>query len=1080
MNFDTKIILNQGTTIFGSLFARSVLRRCGVQEREPGVEPLNHHDCLFRICPPLSFKAQRETKPQRKVSRRASIFRRASSKGNNFDSMSQSSSPQNENSSVGGGVDREAMRAQQELLQNRAEMEKRQNNTIMERTLAGTGNVVQYGAIVMLQHVQSGLFVGALESAALKDADCRRVNLSFGDSGCGFRLLPRYRVRSEGSAVYYGDAIILESVAVTRHYLHVSPILYDESLDTRSKQPQAKPLQNPRTRRTSVVISSTVADSIRPAFLSSVREYEANTSPNYSTFTIVKFSRQTATTLKCLNTMERFRLYSPQAQAFIHASCDTAKENRLSAEGPASSGPQSRAHREFGIAAHIPYLRRIENSVDITNVRHISAKGVWTIEFESRLAGGSVEWASPIRIRHVASGKYLCVRTTSKAKRQHHVEDNDSRQREDWYDAVLVDGQVSSKPTGDADRTQAGWDHSGTVFYLQANEHTTSPHVEHNLATVRVVHRFKLPAGRRIRTCYLHDAGERKPAFVSSGGNGDERKENVGVRSSRIVFSTKRHTEDVFTLLQVDSVNTLRLDRILSCIPVAKLYTYLIESKSRLENLPTAKDVEDEIQMLLTVIADCNARSRLERWLEEPDWVRRSLALPAEFARQFYDEAQPLAQRFCRETKLIDAIFDVTVSPYTRFAPERPFSGTSLKGAPETRALRAVQKLAYVALQRMFAHNEKSQMYFARSTTVLKAPSQRGFHNNERRERWIVNLTQTLEDPLGSAVTLSELLSTNEELLHTFVTDELVNNFASMIEAMGPQPRLINFFAKVCAVAGKPIKTNQEKVLRRVFMFKEKREKLLLDIIPKSGEDMDFQPHEDSGEIAMAMASLEDTTVVAKDYLAKVETRDGRNYPGVFVKWAGSSDWAQHSEALYLNPGSLGIETAAEGGLVRIEEFCWVLTPRKLCLSVTGEEFDSFMDSIQGDTVKLEAYENHRQLAQYFSSQLDLFCEMALGRSCKSFSVLPHLSSEHALSMHGHLLARDRQLHTLPKWRIQIYDSAEHRAQPIPPRMHPKGFISASAPPLSRPLSSVEELWPAVVARAPLDLRERSHSERRG
>ena len=89
-------------------------------------------------------------------------------------------------------VDREAIRTQQELLIKRGEQERVQNDTIKKRTLQGKGNTVQYGMIVMLQHVQSNLFLGAYEFSALRDPDCRRISLSHGDPGCTFRILPNF------------------------------------------------------------------------------------------------------------------------------------------------------------------------------------------------------------------------------------------------------------------------------------------------------------------------------------------------------------------------------------------------------------------------------------------------------------------------------------------------------------------------------------------------------------------------------------------------------------------------------------------------------------------------------------------------------------------------------------------------------------------------------------------------------------------------------------------------------------------------------------------------------------------------
>ena len=70
-------------------------------------------------------------------------------------------------------------------------------------------------------------------------------------------------------------------------------------------------------------------------------------------------------------------------------------------------------------------------------------------------------------------------------------------------------------------------------------------------------------------------------------------------------------------------------------------------------------------------------------------------------------------------------------------------------------------------------------------------------------------IMEQLEDPLGAAVTLSNLLSTNEDLLRRFVSPELVGDFARMIRDLGPQERLINFLEAICDVEGRPIKSNQ-------------------------------------------------------------------------------------------------------------------------------------------------------------------------------------------------------------------------------------------------------------------------------
>ena len=50
-----------------------------------------------------------------------------------------------------------------------------------------------------------------------------------------------------------------------------------------------------------------------------------------------------------------------------------------------------------------------------------------------------------------------------------------------------------------------------------------------------------------------------------------------------------------------------------------------------------------------------------------------------------------------------------------------------------------------------------------------------------------------------------------------------------MIADVGPQPRLVQFFEKICDVAGKPIKANQERCLRKLWMDRARRSRTLIE-----------------------------------------------------------------------------------------------------------------------------------------------------------------------------------------------------------------------------------------------------------
>ena len=89
-------------------------------------------------------------------------------------------------------------------------------------------NVLYYGNVVQLQHVSSGLFLACGQEAALKDINCRSIKITAGSSACYFRIKPKLAYRREGTVVYYDDEILLESVNVKGHFVHSSPIAYDE------------------------------------------------------------------------------------------------------------------------------------------------------------------------------------------------------------------------------------------------------------------------------------------------------------------------------------------------------------------------------------------------------------------------------------------------------------------------------------------------------------------------------------------------------------------------------------------------------------------------------------------------------------------------------------------------------------------------------------------------------------------------------------------------------------------------------------------------------------------------------------
>ena len=94
--------------------------------------------------------------------------------------------------------------------------------------------------------------------------------------------------------------------------------------------------------------------------------------------------------------------------------------------------------------------------------------------------------------------------------------------------------------------------------------------------------------------------------------------------------------------------------------------------------------------------------------------------LPAAFSKLFEGESNYKTQRICRDMKLMNAVFEMTVAPYNRVSinpklpaakRNRPFS-PGRSGKREMASVRCVSKLAYVTMQRMFCNNHSNQVSF--------------------------------------------------------------------------------------------------------------------------------------------------------------------------------------------------------------------------------------------------------------------------------------------------------------------------------------------------------------------------------
>ena len=134
-----------------------------------------------------------------------------------------------------------------------------------------------------------------------------------------------------------------------------------------------------------------------------------------------------------------------------------------------------------GTKLHIFLVRKVKSCVphvhkvyvDLSLVICSQAKGVWAFEFKTRNAGGSIRWNTPLRIRHVPSGRYLAVDVTERGHvtRRGSLGGNTSstKNKEVWFQAMLVEG-FASKSIAESNRPRS---EESMFFHLVANEKTS-------------------------------------------------------------------------------------------------------------------------------------------------------------------------------------------------------------------------------------------------------------------------------------------------------------------------------------------------------------------------------------------------------------------------------------------------------------------------------------------------------------------------------------------------------------------------------------------------------------------------------
>jgi hypothetical protein len=835
-----------------------------------------------------------------------------------------------------------------DLLKNRVLQEEAHNLAVMDRVIGGehTGSV-KYGDIFQLQHVKSGAFLTVLESAAPFDPECRGLTLSSkGSSAALFKFTPRFKAQTEGSIVYYSHSVRIESVKQRGYLVHISSACpYSPIPDWRN--------------------------SLLPKSLQTGKIYEANlaTEPTAKTvYKVSKYARFGPQFSNVLQTSAPFRLYHSQSESFVQASSDAEKDRR------------NADIRDGGDPCHVPFLKKLPDlgeNPDPTDPLHQVPKSVWAFEPLRRTISEVVEWDGKIRVRHVPSGRYLAVDTSAPVK------EDIGGQQERWFRTFLVDDASREE---DLTENDAGLGFKtvaleSMIFTVSAADVTSSNYVPDSNVSLRLEHACTFSDGT-AGTLYLHNSEDRKPQLLNKVGAGA-----VIARSFRLVFSTVRSAQDIFKLMSLAPQECYFINLAAALRRPCDLYAFSVKDPS-VKIKP--EFMTETVRVLLKLFAMQIKGSH--EFSESTDWIKKANSmLPAGFSALFTGEPDVFVQRICRDMKLMDALFVMGTAAYSRAGPDaNPWGPEGINGATAEEMLgpKGIQKLVHVGLQLACSGNSESQAYFGRrkSGGIL----------------WMTTILEQLEDPLGSAVTLSKLLSSNAEMMRRYAVPNLVKRFLDMIGQLGPQPRLVSFFEAICTVDGVAVKSNQEMILRLTWMNEDARSKAYLftqsfDIaknptqpaLPKlppvplpSGEKTD-------GKLAKGAAKKHPPNFIGKELYES----DSSFHP-VFVRWLGDDNWGPNMDALFHSPKSLNMKTfdfgrdgRPEQVWCRIEDLCWVLEPARLCEAVTGQAWGPLKKEIDVEgSAAAGRMKNQVQLAEYYVGQLNLLGKQCGGRSYNCIS----------------------------------------------------------------------------------------------
>ena len=858
-----------------------------------------------------------------------------------------------------------------------------------------------YGEYCQLRHVKSGKFVtfkGAFpaeqpnnkgKGRLLKVVANNMVHLDDDKEDVGirtFRVMPRYSFRQEGDNVENNDAVMFESseiggdgetmrIAGSTEAFKIDPNLYE------------------------AIMTSAKEDTMYEWSITKYARFDEKT-------TIENGERLLGT-----GSEFAFRMWHTQEKAFVASSVE-------SYDGVTTYVGKSAKATELNKIKR-PYLRRTWNE-DPADKVNMSSKQMFAFETPSRGEGGILEWSSKVRIRHLATNKYLAVDTTNKWKDanggEHFsvmlVDDNQTMMDES---SIFGINEIRIQPT---DKVVLD-DQSMRIF---ADVYDKSGYAV--TEKVRVwLHSPRLPKTQAGKLHY-NDAPRKS-------GIPGQVPESFALS---FIVSEAASPSDAFDIFPCEKLEVENVFKCLGYKAICDLYALMLDSNkppfgSDIPNPPDDTRCKNVLEMLRQACIFVTN-------VGDDDIGKDAMGTDGSSTK---DE-----QQIARECKLMDKLFPMSQEN------DEPFGYNLKKMHPN---YMYIHNTVFHVLKQVIQDSRRNEVYFAGQKTATG-------------KLWVNAVIEQVGDITTAAELLNMLLSNNTMLLDQHVNKDTVQKFIDLIGKDGPHKRFMSFFQAICSCNGSQIISNQELVLNAIVNNVDNQGALMLSM---------FAAEPPEGQMKMPFKSLSDDTAEAATgvrpkhgkFLGKEFHTDSGPHAGfdqVYISWSCSDEWMAGMDELFHSPSILGINSVSFAQVdkakailtpkmlqrywVQIHHLCWALAPNCLCdskLKLYDETFgkrDSKFNLItnadgscvydyqsgasplwhekpkiraallagepvpyeEGEYEAMKATENFppakrkytnrqrfecmQQLASYFEAEIDVYAEMCLDRSYNSIGAL--------------------------------------------------------------------------------------------